>query len=273
MNIKHLFYALLPLAASLSGCDLDKDIDIDLPAHESQLVVEGYLRPGEPIRVAVHESSGYFDPAISPLVPDSKVFITHNGRRIELEYKPKMDELTRFIYTHSSSEEVEGVPGDVYTIEVSDDRGRMITGSTTLLPAVPIDTIEWRFNKAEGEEEEALLLTSFQDDASTDNYYRYMVHRDSLTNGSEQDISNIDNLTNGKRVTFGSGYMYDSGDTVIVTLYNMEKQYYDFLTSTSNARDANKNPFAQPSKIHSSVQGGLGIFTNLAYDRKVVVIE
>ena len=271
MNFKHFLHTLLPLAALLSGCDLDKDIDIDLPAHESQLVVEGYLRPGEPIHIAVHESSGYFDPAISPLVPDSKVFITHNGRRIELEYKPKMDEQTRFIYTHSTSEEVEGVPGDVYTLEVSDGRGRRITGFTTLLPVVPIDTIEWRFNKED--EDEALLLTSYQDDASTGNHYRYMVHRDSLTNGSEQDTRSTDVLTNGKRVTLGSGYIYNSGDTLIVTLYNMEKQYYDFLTSTTNARDANKNPFAPPSKIHSSVQGGLGIFTNLAYDRKVVVIK
>lgn len=270
MKPKHLLYALLPLVALLHSCDLDKDIDVALPAHESLLIVEGYLMPGEPYRIAVHESSGYFDPPTAPLVPDSKAYITHNGRRIELEYKPTLDEEAGFIYTHSSSEVMKGKPGDVYTLEVSDGLGRQITGFTTILPAVPIDTIEWRFDE---DDEEALLLTSFQDDPNTSNYYRYMTHRDSLNNGSEQDIKSSDDLTNGTRVSFGSTYFYDPGDTVIVTLYNMEKQYYDFLVSTTNAKDSNGNPFAQPSKIRSSVQGGLGIFTNLAFDRKVVIIR
>ena len=270
MKLKHLLFALLPLAALLYGCELDKDIDIALPAHEPVLIVEGYLVPGEPYRIAVHESSGYFDPPTAPLVPDAKAYITHNGRRIELEYKPKLDEQASFIYTHSSSEVMEGKPGDVYSLEVSDDKGRRLTGTTTILPAVPIDTIEWRFDE---DDEEALLLTSFYDDGSTSNYYRYMTNRDSLNNGTEQDIKTSDNLTNGTRVSFGSAYFYDPGDTVIVTLYHMEKQYYDFLVSTANAKDANGNPFAQPSKIRSSVQGGMGIFTNLAFDRKVVVIK
>lgn len=271
MKPKHLLYALLPLVALLYSCDLDKDIDVVLPAHEPLLIVEGYLERGKPYRIAVHESSGYFAPPTAPLVPEARAFITHKGRRIELEYKPRLDEKTGFIYTHSSTEVVEGEPGDVYILEVSDDEGRKITGMTTMLPAVPIDTVEWRFN--DKEDEEAILLTSFQDDANTSNYYRYMTHRDSLNNGTDQDIKTSDDLTNGTRVTFGSSYFYDPGDTVIVTLYNMEKQYYDFLVSTTNAKDANGNPFAQPSKIMSSVQGGMGIFTNLAYDRKVVIIR
>src|SRR5687768_13718706 len=119
MKRKLLLCALLPLAALLYGCELDKDIDVTLPAHESLLIVEGYLVPGEPYRIAVHESSGYFDPPTAPLVPESKVYISHNGRRIELEYKPKLDEETRFIYTHSSSEVMEGAPGDVYFLDVS----------------------------------------------------------------------------------------------------------------------------------------------------------
>jgi len=272
MKPKHLLYLLLPLATLLlHSCDLDKDIDVVLPAHESQLIVEGYLESGKPYRVAVHESAGYFDPPTAPLVPDAKVLITHNGRRIELEYKPKLDSKSGFIYTHSSSEIMAGEPGDVYTIEVTDDSGRKITGSTTILPVVPIDTVEWRFN--EKEEREALLLTSFQDDVNTSNYYRYITNLDSLNNGSEQDIYTSDELTNGERVSFGSAYSFDPGDTVIIRLYNIEKQYYEFLASTSNAKDANGNPFAQPSRIMSSVQGGMGIFTNLAVHQRTVIIE
>jgi hypothetical protein len=248
---------------------MDKTVEIDLPAHKPQLVVEGYLEPGKPYRLAVQESAGYFDAPTPPLVPDAMVYITHNGRRVELDYKPRMDERTGFIYTHSSSEVMNGKPGDIYGLEVTDSKGRKVTAFTTILPVVPIDTIEWRFN----EDDEALLLTSFQDDGSTSNYYRYITTRDSLNSGSSRDFASSDDLTNGKRVTFGSGYNYDPGDTLIITLYHIEKQYYDFLESAESAKDANGNPFAQPSQIKSSVQGGIGIFTNLAYDRKTVVIE
>lgn len=269
MKLKHIFYFLLPLIAVFYGCDMDKDIEIELPVHKPQLVVEGYLEPGKPFRIAVQESASYFDPPTPPLVPDAEVVITHNGRRIELAYKPKLDNVTGFLYTHSSNEIMDGKPGDIYGLEVTDGKGRKVTGFTTILPAVPIDTVEWRFN----EEELALLLTSFQDNGDTENYYRYMTHRDSLNHDSDREFFAPDALNNGKRVTYGSNFRYELGETLIVTLFNIEKQYFDFLASTDNAKDANGNPFAQPTRIRSSVQGGLGIFTNLAYDRKTVIIK
>ena len=269
MKLKHTIYLLLPFIALFYGCDMDKDIDIKLPAHKPQLVVEGYLEPGKPLRVAVQESASYFDAPTPPLVPDAEVVITHNGRRIDLAYKPRIDNLTGFLYTHSSNEVMDGKPGDIYGIEVTDGKGRKVTGFTTILPSVPIDTVEWRFN----ENEEAMLLTNFQDDGSSENYYRYMTHRDSLNKDSDRQFFTSDKLNNGKRVTFGSNFRYLRGETLFVTLYHIEKQYFDFLSSTDNAKDANGNPFAQPSRIRSSLQGGLGIFTNLAYDRRVVVIQ
>lgn len=271
MQLRHILLLLPWLALFLCSCDLDKDIEVDLPNHTPQLVVEGYLEPGKPYRIAVQESAGYFEPPTPPLVPDAKVVITHNGRKIELKYKPVLDTKTGFVYTHSSLETMKGKPGDIYTLEVTDGKGRKVTGFTTVLPKVPIEKVEWRFNTED--DQEALLLTSFQDDGNTRNFYRYMTHTDSLRKGSRQDIFTTDELTNGKRIVYGSGYMYAPGDTVVVSLYHIEKQYYDFLVSTDNAKDANGNPFAQPSRIRSSVQGGLGIFTNLAFSRKTIIIK
>jgi hypothetical protein len=144
-----------------------------------------------------------------------------------------------------------------------------VTGTTTIMERVPIEAVEWEFN----DRNKAYLLTSFQDDPNAENFYRYMVHRDSLSNGSQRDFVSSDRLTNGKRVSYGSAYDYEKGDTLIVSLFHIEKQYYDFMSSVSDARSANGNPFAQPSRIKSSVQGGIGIFTNLAFDRKTVVID
>ncbi|WP_276497417.1 DUF4249 domain-containing protein [Pontibacter litorisediminis] len=265
-----LYLLVLPLPAFLTACDLEKDIDVDLPNHTPQLVVECYLEQGKHIRASVLESSGYFEEPTPPLVPDAEVYITTpSGRRIKLEYKPVLVKSTGRFYTHNSSEIMKGKPGDIYQLEVMDRRGRRVTGFTKVQAKVPIEEITWKFN----DKDEAYLLTSFHDDPNIANYYRYMVHVDSLSGGSDRDIVLSDELTNGKRVSLGSSYRYDEGDSLIVTLYHIERQYHDFLASISDAKDANGNPFAQPSQIKSSVDGGIGIFTNLAYNRKAVVIR
>jgi hypothetical protein len=268
--MKKLCYTfLLPFLLLLSSCDLQKEVDINMPPHESQLVLECYLEAGKPMRAVVLESVSYFSDPKLPLVPDAEVFITHRGNTVKLAFSPYQDRDTGKYYTHRNNQRLSANPGEVVTIEGKDKKGRHVTGSTTIMKHVPIEAVEWKFN----EKEKAYLLTSFQDDPDAENYYRYMTHRDSLEQGSQRDFVSSDRLTNGKRVSYGSGYDYQKGDTLIVTLYHIEKQYYDFVSSVSDAKNANGNPFAQPSRIISSVQGGIGIFTNLVYDRKTVIIQ
>ena len=269
MKRRLFLYFILPVLLLTTACDLEKDIEVVLPEHAPQLVVECYLQQGKPFRLAVTESASYFDDPQPPFVADAQVYITHNGRRIKLNYKPAMSSGASKYYTHTSTEIMRGKPGDIFGLEVTDGKGRKVTGFTTILPAVPIEEVEWKFN----EKEKAYLLTSFQDDAATANYYRYVTHLDSLNTKPERDFTLDDDLTNGKRTSLGSAYNYERNDTIIVSLYHIEKQYYDFLNSVEDAKSANGNPFAQPSKIRSSVQGGIGIFTNIVFDRKTVVLH
>lgn len=269
MRIRLYYTLLMPLLLWLTACDMEQEVDVKLPAHESQLVVECYLEPGKPLRAVVLESVSYFNAPELPLVPDAEVFITHQSRTVKLNFSPFQVRETGKYFTHRHHQVLNLQVGDVVTLEVRDGKGRRITGSTTILPKVPIEAVEWKFN----EREKAYLLTSFQDDPNTENFYRYMVHRDSLDSGSQRDFVSSDRLTNGKRISYGSAYDYEKGDTLVVSLFHIEQQYYDFVGSVSDARNANGNPFAQPSRIKSSVRGGIGIFTNLVYDRKKVVIE
>lgn len=269
MQLPRLLCWLLPLLL-LSSCDMEQDAAIDLPYYEPQLVVECYLIPGKQFTATVLESSSYFDSPSIPLVPDAEVYITTPaGKRIQLQYKPTFT-VGGQAYTHIAAQRMDGKPGDVYALEVKDGKGRHVSGFTTILPAVPIEEVSWKFN----EKEKAYLLTSFQDNPNARNFYRYMTNQNTVEgNSRNRDFAASDDLTNGERTSFGSGYDYQRGDTLIVTLYHIEKQYYDFLNSTDDAEGANGNPFSQPSRVVSSVQGGIGIFTNLIYDRKKVVIQ
>ena len=81
-----------------------------------------------------------------------------------------------------------------------------------------------------------------------------------------------DRFATNNEITLGTGYEYEEGDTLFVTLFHIDKAYHDFLESAKDAAGANGNPFAQPSQVKSTVTGGIGVFTTLVYDRQQIVI-
>jgi hypothetical protein len=270
MEVTGLRYGcLLVLSGLLAGCSLEKEIDIDLPALTPQLVVECYLEPGQPYRLTLTESASYFDMPEQPQVPEAIVIITYQGRPDTLHYAPFVDKTQQKLYTHSSATLVTGLPGEVYTLQITDQQGRQLTGNTTLMAPVPIDSLNYKFN----DHQEAYIEARFTDKGDTEDYYLFSVHRDSTNKRAEVNYFVPDQLNNGKSFAFGTGFEFSPYDSLIVSLYHLEKQYFDFLTSVEEARNANDNPFAQPSRLHSTVQGGLGVFTNLAIDRKGTVLQ
>jgi len=257
------------LTSLLYGCNMEQDFEVVLPVTPSQLVTECYLEPGQPYRLTLTESQSYLaDPAI-PLVEDATVIIFYKGQPDTLKYAPSYDELTGKYYTHASSKIMAGQPGDTYSLQITDKKGRKLTGTTTVLPVVPLDTVEYRYN----DRDKAFLVAKYQDEASTKNYYLFSVQRDSLTKRAEIDYTADDNISNGQASAFGTGYDFEKNDTVIVSLYHLEKEYFDFYNSVENAREANGNPFSQPAGLISTVQGGYGVFTNLVFDRKTIILK
>jgi hypothetical protein len=263
---KYLLPALLTIG--VLACDMEKDIDIKLPPHTPQLVVECYLQPGQPYRLTLTESSSYLDQPEQPQVPEAVVVIIHQGKADTLRYDPMVDQVQRKLYTHHAATLVSDQPGEVYTLQVTDRHGRRLTGTTTLLAPVPIDSLRYRFN----DRQKAYIEARFRDPAETENFYFFSVHRDSTNQKSEVNYPVPDELSNGKPFTLGTGFDFDPYDSLIVSLFHLEKQYYEFLSSVEEAKAANSNPFAQPSRLRSTVQGGLGVFTNLAVDRKSALL-
>jgi hypothetical protein len=155
-------------------------------------------------------------------------------------------------------------------MEVKDNKGRTVTGKATFLPFMPITEVEYKYNE---DSTKAFILARFEDDPTQNNYFRFQVHKDSLNKGAEVDFTLDDSFASGTEITIGTGYNYERGDTVFVTVYHIERSFYDFLESVENASNANGNPFAQPARVKSTVQGGIGVFATLVYDRKRIVIE
>lgn len=271
------FFAVLSGLASsflLAGCGLQKDIDVELPAYPPQLVVEAYLENNRLVRVSVTQSVPYLSAPAPEIPKDVKVVLTlPNGRRDTLAFAPAINASSNKGYTHTSRTRLLARPGDTFRLEAYDTQGRRVTGSATMPATIPLDTVEWKFNDLSPAQRKAYVLTRFQDPAATTDFYRYQVHKSTVASGAEVEYTLEDRLTNGQPISLGTSYQFEPNDTIFVTLYHLDRPYYQFLQSVQDAQNSNGNPFAQPSAIRSTVEGGLGVFTVLNYQRQRIILR
>lgn len=291
----------LLLTLGIAACkNMTRDIDLDLPEVPRELVVECYLEIGKPYRVLVTETKGYFDDLSEcPLVKNATVVIHHAGQSdtlneaIALSSECSLDnffgilpffnaDFSRFYNYGSNTLVVEDYDND-YTIEVIDHEGdRYATAKTRFLRPAMIDTVKAVFN----DEGKAYATFIVPDDPNVANFYRIMLHDSTLLlqndsipfikfcNNPDFDISIDDaRFFDGGNVSWGTPFEYEDGDTLIFTVYHIDKTYHDYLETLSNNRSANGNPFAQPGQLLTNIQGGVGIFTFLAYDRDTLYVR
>jgi len=266
----------------LAACNLTKDVEIELPAYESQPVVECYLEPGKPFRLLLTRSYGFFDPLgldssfiQKTLWQDAQVTISYNGITEILPNTPSIEPSPLKLYNYTGSSIVPATPGVEYMLNITlpDNRG-VITGRTTMLHLVPIDSIVVQWNPNRDSLARALMYVT--DDLATTNFYRRMLNVGSLDSVPDQDFLTSDRFSTTALVAFGTGYDFKDGDVIYNSIFHIDKAYYDYVESVQLAVFGNLNPFAQPSSIKSNVSGSanpLGIFTSLVYERDTTVVK
>lgn len=278
--MKNIILIIFIISGIFTACNLEKEIDIDLPDYESRPVVECYLEPGQSFTLSLSRSASYFDtfPSLDfsflqkVLISDAKVFISHNGKTYELKNQFVLNQTTQKVFNYGAKDLVPADYDSDFDLKITLADGKTIEATTRLLQKVPIDSMVVQFEKGDTS---ARVLTYLTDIPNQANYYRRMLHKSSLDSLAEQDFILDDRIVENV-LAFGSGYEYTQGDTIISTIFHISKAYYNFLESAFNARDSNGNPFGSPSPIISNVNGSagaIGIFTGVNYDRKTVIIK
>lgn len=279
----HTLKYLLSLAALVffAACNLEKEVKIDLPLYNSQPVVECYLEPGKPFRLLLSRSYGFFDPLGLDSTFIEKTLLS--GATVTVAYNGQVDTLYNFlsadfsplkIFNYTGLNTVPATPGIDYVLNIVLPDGKTITAQTVMLPVVPIDSVKVEWNPTR--DTLARVLTYITDDMTRENFFRRMLNYGSLDSVPEQDFLANDRIATTNLIAFGTGYELVQGDTVINTIFHINKDYYDYIESVQLAVFGNLNPFAQPSPIKSNVRGSanpLGIFTCLAYDRDTTIIQ
>ncbi|SFP85930.1 DUF4249 family protein [Hymenobacter arizonensis] len=302
MKAKQLVAAigLGSLLLAAAGCNLEKEVDVVLPAYTPELVVECYLQAGQVPRLTVVESGAYLPtrvdtgqptitlptattPTLGLGLPNGitiqlPVDVTArltlpSGQVVPLRFAPGIDPVTRKVFTHIGTTPLAMQPGQRFALDVRDTRGHNVTGTASVPTFIPIDTVRYGFNGLSGGDRRANVVTRWTDPAATANFYYLLLNNSREPNDDAGDYLLNDQLFNGQTYTALTTFRFMPGDTMTATLFHMEPQYYNFLQSVEGAVRANGNPFAQPARIRSTVQGGLGVFTVLVSDRRTVILE
>ncbi|MEM6343996.1 MAG: DUF4249 domain-containing protein [Bacteroidota bacterium] len=296
---------LLPIWAiliTLTACDLQQEVELDLPEYEPLLVVESYLQPGNPYIVTLIESADFYGDIQINFVRDAEVVISHNGINdtlvpfeipLDFAFPPGFVDTTllqqlgpilgegAYIYTSLNT-----VPEDYnseFKLSATAPDGRSLSARTFIPAPVEADSIIVRFN----EDSLALMLTQFQDDPNQANFYRRILERrvvDTIVSETgdtsfnyrsrtEQDFFTDDEINNGEIITFGTLFEYQKGDSLINTIYHVTEDYSRFVETRDAAIIASFSPFAPPTVVFSNIEGGLGIFTGFTFTERLTVIE
>lgn len=282
LNFPHIF-AFFLLAFYFFSCgNLEKEVELDIPPYEGELVVECYLEPFKPLALILTRSAAYFEPfpqnnfdfLESILVDSAEVTISYEGESFLLNNQIYFDNESLKLYNYYLPSLVPNDTTIDFFLEIKTKEGQLIAGRTRLLPVVPIDSVVVEFS--EEVDTLARVLTYFTDNVNEENYYRRMLHQGSLDSFPELDFTVLDDfVSEDGRVVFGTNFSFVEGDTVINSIFHIDRAYHDFLESISFALEANGNPFGQPSAINSNLEGdnAVGIFTGLSVARERTIIE
>jgi hypothetical protein len=271
---------ILPLILLVSigtSCNLSKEVDIRLPDFDGMPVVECYLEPGRPYRLLLTNAFAYFDQfdidnPLALLLQGASVRIHHAGQTIQLDNQLYLDPEFLQVANYGSSELVPEDYGQDFELEIILPDGGVLMSRTRLLPVVPFDSLVVEFNPNTNL---ARVLTYFTDDTTQTNYYRRMVNFGSLDSLPIQDFAPDDAIFVDGRGAFGVGFNFETGDTLIHTLFHIDRAYWRFFNTLNQSIFANLNPFGQPGLIETNIEGSIpatGIFTGLSYARDTVII-
>ncbi len=276
--MKYLTYkaaCVLALFATLTSCNLEKEVEIEIPPYDRQLVVECFMEVGSPFRLLVSESIGFFEPQDTPIIAGAEVVISHNGIHDTLPQGLYFDPMGMKIFNFASSNVVPADGNIQYELSVKYPDGRHVTGSARIMPKVELAPMTAMFNA----DSNASILVQWPDQPGVENFYRLALFKGKVfepnpdaENTQLLDFTLDDRIGDGEMFTIGTLFDFQSGDTIIAQLYHIDKPYWQYINSLDDAASSNGNPFAQPGVIRSTVEGGMGVFTGYQFDRDTFYI-
>ncbi|MEY3433334.1 MAG: hypothetical protein RL131_1270 [Bacteroidota bacterium] len=290
MSILRLLF--LFILVFLSSCE--KDIDIELDASESQLVVDATIENGLTPVVFLSKSLDYFGKIDSTklsasFVRNAKVSISNGTQEITLKEDSLRSPEGARIYFYSVRDDNRDFIGQLntkYTLRITAE-GKNYQAETSI-PSVTrrIDSLWWEKLPLADDTNAARIIIRATDKPGLGDYIRYFtrINQEAFLPGfnSVFDDQVIDGTTYtipvdrgfNKNAQFADSLTYfKRGDIVTIRLCNIDKQTYDFWRTFEFSFQSIGNPFSSPTRILSNVNNGaLGYFGGYGCQYRTLVI-
>lgn len=288
-NIPGIPLVLSVLVALLitSGCE--RDITVDLPTPEQELVVEGYINPGGPAYVFISRTAEFFAPvdsaSLAGYAEKNALVVVSDGIISDTLIAPLPD--LGYLYV---STQLTGEVGKTYSLYIRTTDGKEATSTSTILPPVALDSVWF---KVQGDLDSlGWMWARLSDPGTPGNAYRWFAKRtnkdddfitpsgsvfeDKFFNGLSFDLvynrGELPNSTAEEDENEEDGY-YKKGDTVVVKFASITKESFDFWRAAETQSSSNGNPFGSAAPLKSNVEGAIGIWEGFSYTLDTVIAQ
>jgi hypothetical protein len=283
MKLK-IFTLILVAITFFTSCE--KEIQIDLPAYEPKLVVEGYIEQGGYPFVMLSKSIPYFEPVDTNTV--NNIMVSGNEATVIVSDGTQSDTLQFISYGNFKAfvgTKFTGEVGKTYHLTILYN-GKTYNASTTITTPVPIDSIKFYPDPESGTDTLGFLWIYAKDPDTLGNYYRVFtktlgkdmvfvhprmsVDEDKYFNGVNLEFSVYHGLNmmkeneyddEGKDSLGIKWYYFVMGETVVVKLCTMDRAHFLFWRTAEQQQSSDGNPFASPVTPYTNIEGGaLGVW-------------
>ncbi|MBK6540745.1 MAG: DUF4249 domain-containing protein [Flavobacteriales bacterium] len=201
------------------------------------------------------------------------------------------------LYTSLTEPATFGVVGRTYTLTIQAE-GKTLTSTTTIPGPPSLDTLWFTLLDQEGDDGDdstGFVWGRSQDPDTLGNCYRALTRRTNLdSNGDPVDptfaaplgSTSNDEFFNGQVLEYiiargnssfsdpaDGGSTFKRGDTVLVKLYALGRDEFDFYRSFESNVATQGDLFSQPSNVKSNITGGLGVWAGLSPTVKQVICQ
>lgn len=267
---------------TFSSCE--KNITVEIPKAEPQIVVEGYIETGKNPYVILSNTLPFFG-SVSTL---NLLQNTIKGATVTVDNGTTIDTLKDFfnlgVYFTTS---MTGEAGKSYALRILVN-GKVLTATTFIPQTVALDSVWF---KVDGSHDSlGYAWAHLTDPGTPGDCYRWFAQRiNHYEYGDEagkiKDTLFIaplgsvfdDKFINGKSFDFGynrgaypnsqkdddnndeRGY-FKRGDTIAVKFCTIDRAHFEFWRTEETQVGNNGNPFGSPAPVLSNIHGGLGIW-------------
>lgn len=291
---------LLVVIVWLSFSSCEKTIDLDYPQYEKMVIVNGYLSPGDPVKIWLNYSNSYTEEESTQFEPikDAEVKLYEDGEFLcRLPYADSVDNIgDKAMYLNRNHQ-----PSTckTYKLEVKVPGKELVTAQTRIPERQALDV--------HPASKSTYFSMSIWDDPNQNNYYLFHSNKgytyrwDTVKRNVNVYIETYDPVVDNGEGLISQDFLIFTDDLMTNEAYNLSFRLntmefdtvyamYDFYSITRDAYLYHKTaleqvddeefpfqddfyiPISEPKPVYTNINNGMGIFAGVNGVRDTVMV-